>query len=242
MKSTKKTRNLNNRGGAFEFDGWTVINTTNGLTKTQEEAMRDFAEIHEGEARIVLCYNRNGYVEFKALTIAELIAHPFLLYWNGSDSNSNGFEFGFKFVVSTMAKYLESCDDVYDVNGNKLRMTEEDFVKIANHCKDLNKFCNNGNICEYIISGNELDITDPTRDKKHDVYIYTLNKKTGELSPWKKPAECKASFSGQAGKPIGTDLKIWDKELKDFRYGLSKGYKKSNGAVKYDGNMRLKKK
>lgn len=241
MTTKNVIRTLNNNGGAFEFDGQAVINLTNGKHLNFEQVIQDFFNVTNTEEKIVLSYNRCGIIKYKAATRTDFKLCPELLYFNGNSSASYGFEFGFRFT-SKVADFLDSLPDVLDKDGHKLEIPEVEFVKIANDLKNnYNKSCNLGNIAEYVISGNIKDITEPTRKKKHDVYIYVMGK-NGELCKSRKAAECKASYAGQKGQALATDLLIWDKKAGQFKMGLSSGYKKSNGAVKYDENMNLKNK
>jgi hypothetical protein len=119
-----------------------------------------------------------------------------------------------------------SLNNVYDSSGKKYEMPEEDFVEIALKCREMDKNVNLGNVAEYVISGNKKDIIDRFRTKKHDVYVFV--KINGKLCKVKKASECKASFAGQKSRPLLDD------------YGLTSGYKKSNGSVKYDESLKIR--
>ena len=144
------------------------------------------------------------------------------MYFNG---NSRGCEFGFRFLKKN-EDFLMSLDDVYNSAGEKLEMLEEEFAEVALQCKELDDKANLGNVAEYIISRNRKDIIDRFRNKKHDVYVFV--KINGKLCKAKKGSECKASYSGQKNRPLYEVC------------GLSTGYKKSNGSVKYDTNLELR--
>lgn len=216
-----EVRNCNCEVGSFIFmDG---VLKCGSKSKNTEEIISDFMVKSRGEDRYILSFNRNGIVYFKALKRTELKDNfSSVMYFNG---NSRGCEFGFRFLKKSEA-FLMSLADVYDSAGNKYEMPEEDFTEIALKCKELDKNVNLGNIAEYIISGNKKDILDRFRTKKHDVYCYV--KINGELCKVKKASECKASYAGQKSRPLFED------------YGLTSGYKKSNGSIKYDTNLELR--
>lgn len=217
----EKIRNCNSEEGSFTFIGG--ILKCGEKSKDLDAIINDFMMKSKGEDRYILSYNRNGIVYFKAIKRSELKRNfNRIMYFNGS---ARGCEFGFRFLKRNES-YLLSLEDVYDASGNKYEMPEEDFTEIALKCKAIDKNVNLGNIAEYIISGNRKDIIDRFRTKKHDVYCFI--KINGELCKAKKASECKASYAGQKSRPLFED------------YGLTSGYKKSNGSVKYDSNLNLR--
>lgn len=216
-----EVRNCNCEVGSFIFLDGVLKSGKN--SKNTEEIISDFMVKSRGEDRYILSFNREGIVFFKAIKRSELKKNfSSIMYFNG---NSRGCEFGFRFLKKNEG-FLMSLDDAYDASGNKYEMLEEDFVKIALECKKMDEKVNLGNVAEFIISGNKKDIIDRFRTKKHDVYIFV--KINGELCKVKKASECKASFAGQKSRPL------YDS------YGLSSGYKKSNGSIKYDENLNIR--
>lgn len=214
-------RNCNCEVGSFIFSDGVLKSGKN--SKSIEEIVNDFMVNSRGEDRYILSFNRKGIIYFKALTRSELKKNfDKIMYFNG---NSRGCEFGFRFLKKN-EEFLMSLDDALDSTGNKYEMPEEDFAKIALKCKELDENVNLGNIAEYIISGNKKDIIDRFRTKKHDVYVFV--KINSELCKVKKASECKASFAGQKNRPLFDD------------YGLTSGYKKSNGSVKYDASLNIR--
>lgn len=216
-------RNCNCEIGTFTFSDGILKSGKN--SKNIEEIVSDFMTNSQGEDRYILSFNRKGIVYFKAIKRSEL-KNNFnqIMYFNG---NARGCEFGFRFLKQN-EDFLMGLNDVYDSAGNKYQMPEADFTEIALKCKEMDKQANLGNVAEYVISGNKKDIVDRFRTKKHDVYIFVKIK--GELCKVKKASECKASFAGQKGRPLLDD------------YGLTSGYKKSNGSVKYDASLNIRKK
>ena len=213
-------RNCNCEVGSFIFSDGVLKSGKN--SKSVAEIVNDFMVNSKGEDRYILSFNRKGTIYFKAIKRTEL-KNNFnrVMYFNG---NARGCEFGFRFLKQN-EDFLMSLNDVYDSAGNKYQMPEEDFVEIALKCREMDKNVNLGNIAEYVISGNKKDIIDRFRTKKHDVYCYVMI--NDKLCKVKKASECKASFAGQKSRPL-------------YDYGLSSGYKKSNGSIKYDENLNLR--
>ena len=216
-----EVRNCNCEVGSFIFSDGVLKSGKN--SKNTEEIISDFMVKSRGEDRYILSFNRKGIIYFKAIKRTEL-KNNFnkVMYFNG---NSRGCEFGFRFQKKN-EDFLMGLNDVYDASGKKYEMMEEDFVKIALECKKMDEKVNLGNVAEFIISKNQKDITDRFRNKKHDVYVFV--KINGEMCKVKKASECKASFAGQKNRPLYDN------------YGLSSGYKKSNGSIKYDANLNLR--
>ena len=216
-----EVRNCNCEVGSFTFiDG---ILRSGKKSKDLDDIICDFMMKSQGEDRYILSFNREGTIFFKAIKRSDLKKNfSKIMYFNG---NSRGCEFGFRFLKRN-EDYLLNLADVYDSSGNKYEMPEEDFTEIALKCKEMDERVNLGNIAEFIISGNKKDILDRFRTKKHDVYVFV--KINGELCKVKKASECKASYAGQKSRPLFED------------YGLTSGYKKSNGSVKYDSNLNLR--
>lgn len=216
-----ENRNCNCEVGSFIFSNGVLKSGKN--SKSVAEIVNDFMVNSKGEDRYILSFNRKGTIYFKAIKRTEL-KNNFnrVMYFNG---NSRGCEFGFRFLKQN-EDFLMSLNDVYDSAGNKYEMPEEDFVEIALKCREMDQNVNLGNIAEYVLSGNKKDIIDRFRTKKHDVYVFV--KINGKLCKVKKASECKASFAGQKSRPLLDD------------YGLTAGYKKSNGSVKYDENLNIR--
>lgn len=217
----EKTRNCNTDKGSFTFlDG---VLRSGSKSKELDQIISDFMDKSRGEDRYILSFNRGGIVYFKAITRSEL-KRNFLkvMYFNG---NNRGCEFGFRFLKMN-EDYLLSLADVYDSAGKKLEMSEADFSEIVMECYKMDPKVNLGNIAEYALSKNPKDITDRFRQKKHDVYIYVML--DGKLCKAKKASEMKASYSGQKNRPLYEVC------------GLSTGYKKSNGSIKYDTSLNLR--
>ena len=216
-----EVRNCNCEVGKFVFSDGVLKSGKN--SKSVEEIVNDFMVNSKGEDRYILSFNRKGIIYFKAIKRSELKRNfNKVMYFNG---NSRGCEFGFRFLKRN-EDYLLSLEDVYNSAGEKLEMSEAEFAEIAMKCQGMDKKANLGNVAEYVISGNKKDIVDRFRTKKHDVYVYVMI--NGKLCKAKKGCECKASYSGQKGRPL-YDI-----------YGLSTGYKKSNGSVKYDENLNIR--
>lgn len=217
----EKIRNCNSEEGSFTF--------INGMLKCGEKSrsldniISDFMVKSKAEDRYILSFNREGTIFFKAIKRSDLKKNfSKIMYFNG---NNRGCEFGFRFLKRN-EDFLMSLDDAYNSKGEKLEMSEVEFAEIAMKCYKMDKGVNLGNIAEYAISGNAKDITDRFRDKKHDNYVYVMI--NGKLCKAKKGSECKSSYSGQKGRPLY--------EL----CGLTTGYKKSNGSIKYDTSLNLR--
>lgn len=214
-------RNCNADQGSFTFID--NVLKCKGKSKGIDAIISDFMNKSRGEDRYVLSFNREGIVYFKAITRSEL-KRNFLkvMYFNGS---AKGCEFGFRFLKMN-EDFLLSLADVYNAAGEKMEMSEADFSEIVLKCREMDPKVNLGNVAEYALSKNPKDITDRFRTKKHDLYCYVML--NGELCKAKKGSECKASYSGQKGRPL---YEICD---------LSTGYKKSNGSIKYDTSLNLR--
>lgn len=214
-------RNCNSDQGSFTFSNGILKSGKN--SKNTEEIISDFMVKSKGEDRYILSFNRKGIVYFKALKRTELKENfDRIMYFNG---NSRGCEFGFRFLKRN-EDFLLSLDDVYNESGEKFEMSEEEFSEIALQCKKLDEKANLGNIAEYVISGDKRDIIDRFRSKKHDCYCYVMI--DNKLCKAKKASECKSSYSGQKGRPLYEIC------------GLTTGYKKSNGSIKYDTSLNLR--
>lgn len=217
----EKIRNCNSDQGSFTFyDG---VLKCGKNSKDLDAIISDFMNKSKGEDRYILSFNRNGIIYFKAIKRSELKKNfSSVMYFNG---NSRGCEFGFRFLKKN-EDFLMSLDDVYDASGKKYEMLEEEFAEVALECRKMDEKANLGNVAEYIISRNKKDIIDRFRDKKHDNYIYVMI--NGKLCKTKKASECKSSYSGQKNRPLYEVC------------GLSTGYKKSNGSIKYDTSLNLR--